>query len=74
MLFQFLETIGDLISAIIGVIMNFFSMLFTLLTAIPKAIAYLIGVIGYMPAFVGSVIIISVGIAVTITVLNHWGN
>lgn len=74
MVLNFLETIGDLISAVIGIVMNFFSMLFTLLTAIPKAIAYLIAVIGYMPAFVGSIIIVSVGIAVTITVLNHWGN
>lgn len=74
MILHFLETLGDLISAVIGVVMNFFSMLFTLITAVPKAIVYTLGVIGYMPAFVGSVIIVSVGIAVTITLINHWGN
>ncbi len=74
MILHFLETVGDLISTVIGMVINLFQMLFMMLTAIPKAITYVLGVVGYMPAFVGSVILVSIGIAVTITILNHWSN
>lgn len=73
MLLQFLEQVGDFISAIIGMIINFFSMIAMLLTTIPKAITYILGAVGYMPAFVGSIIFVSIGIAVAITIINHWG-
>lgn len=74
MVFDFLESISIFISSIIGMILNLISMLVTMLTAIPRAIAYVIGVVGYMPPFVGSIIIMSLGVAVTITLINHWGN
>lgn len=74
MLFQFLETISNLFTTVIGMVLNLLSMLVMLVTAIPRAIAYVLGVIGYMPPFVGSVIVVSVGIAVTITLVNHWGS
>lgn len=74
MLLQFLEQVGDFISAIIGMIINFFSMIAMLLTTIPKAITYILGAVGYMPAFVGSIIFVSIGISVAITVINHWGS
>lgn len=74
MLLSFLQSISDLITAFIGIIMNFFSMILMLFTTIPRAIAYVVGVVGYMPPFVGSIILVSIGLAVTITVLNHWGN
>lgn len=48
-------------------------MLMTLITTVPRAITYILGVVAYMPPFVGSVIFISIAIAVTITVVNHWG-
>lgn len=72
MLFEFLESIADLVTAVIGMVINFFQMVVMMLTAIPKAITYIITAVGYMPPFVGSVILISIGIAVTITVVNHW--
>lgn len=74
MLTSFLGSIANLISTLIGVIFNILSMLVMLITAVPRAITYVLVVIGYMPAFVGSVIVVSVGIAVTITLVNHWGN
>lgn len=74
MLLQFLETIGNFITAVIGVIVNFFTMIGMLLTTIPKAIAYVLGAVGYMPPFVGSIIIVSIGVSIAITVINHWGN
>lgn len=73
MLTSFLGSIANLISTLIGVIFNILSMLVMLITAIPRAITYILGVVGYMPPFVGSVIIVSIGIAVTITLVNHWG-
>lgn len=74
MLTSFLGSLANLISTLIGVIFNILSMLVMLITAVPRAITYVLAVIGYMPPFVGSVIIVSVGIAVTITLVNHWGN
>lgn len=74
MLFSFLQSISDLVIAFIGIVMNFFTMILMLFTAVPKAITYVLGVIGYMPPFVGSVILVSIGIAVTITIINHWGS
>lgn len=74
MLTSFLGSLANLISTLIGVIFNILSMLVMLITAVPRAIAYVLAVIGYMPPFVGSVIIVSVGIAVTITLVNHWGS
>lgn len=74
MILQFLETISNLLTSVIGMFLNLLHMLVMLLTAIPKAIAYVIAAVGFMPPFVGSVIIVSIGIAVTITLVNHWGN
>lgn len=74
MLLQFLETFADLITSVLGIIVNFFAIIITLLTTIPKAIAYIIGAVGYMPPFVGSIIVVGIGISIAITVVNHWGN
>lgn len=73
MIIQFLQSFGSLLEALMGIILNFFVMLLTLITTVPRAIAYVVGVVGYMPPFVGSVIFVSIAIAVTITVINHWG-
>lgn len=73
MVIQFLQSLGSLLESVMGIIINFFVMLLTLITTIPKAISYLFGVVGYMPPFVGSVIFISIAVAVIITIVNHWG-
>lgn len=74
MLLQFLESIGEFITSIIGMIINFFSMIGTLLGAIPRAITYVVSAVGYMPPFVSTVILVSIGVSVIITIINHWGN
>lgn len=74
MIIQFLTSFGALLESICGIILNFFAMLFYLLMTIPTAINYILGAVGFMPPFVGSVIIVSISIAVLITVINHWGS
>lgn len=74
MIIQFLQSFGTLLEAIMGIIINFFVMLLTLITTIPRVITYLFGVVGYMPPFVGSVIFISIAVSVIITIVNHWGS
>lgn len=74
MIIQFLQSFGSLLESIMGIIINFFVMLLTLITTVPRAISYIFGVVAYMPPFVGSVIFISVAIAVIITIVNHWGS
>lgn len=74
MILSFLTSISDLVSSVIGMVINLFSMLFIMLTAVPKALSYVVGAVGYMPAYCGSIILLSITIAVTISIINHWGN
>lgn len=74
MVLHFLESFSDLISSVIGMVIHFFVMVGSLLITLPKAILYITTVIGYMPTFVGSVMILTVSLAVIITIVNHWGN
>lgn len=74
MIFNFLESVAELITSVLGLIFHAIQMLVMMLLQLPKAITWVLTSITFMPAFVGSVIIISVGIAVIITVVNHWGN
>lgn len=74
MIFEFLNSIASLISSVLGMVFHAIQMLVMMLLQLPKAITWILTSITFMPAFVGSVIIISVGIAVIITVVNHWGN
>lgn len=74
MLLRFLESIGELIASVVGIVINFFTMLITLVQTVPKAITYIFGAVGFMPPFVGSIILVSIGISILITVLNHWSN
>lgn len=74
MIIQFLQALGSLLESVMGIIINFFVMLLTLVQTVPRAITYILGVVAYMPPFVGSVIFISIAIATIITVVNHWGS
>lgn len=69
----FLQSITDIIISVIGLVINIFQMFIMMVTAIPKAITYVVTATGYMPPFVGSVILMSISIAVTIVLINHWG-
>lgn len=74
MIFQFLDSIAKLISSVLGLVFHAIEMLVMMLLQLPKAIGWILTSITFMPAFVSSVILISVGIAVIITIVNHWGN
>lgn len=69
----FFQTIASILSSAAMFIVNLFSMLLMMITTIPKALAYVIGAVGYMPPFVGSVILTSISIAAVIVIINHWG-
>lgn len=74
MILSFLESVGSLITSVLGMIFHAIEMLVMMLLQLPKAITWVLTSVTFMPAFVSSVILISIGIAVIITVVNHWGN
>lgn len=53
--------------------MNFFTMIVSLLSAVPRILSYVTTCIGYLPAFVAVPIGVSIGFAVIVTIINHWG-
>lgn len=74
MLFEFLNSIASLISSVLGLVFHGIEMLVMMLLQLPKAIGFILTSVAFMPAFVSSIILVSIGIAVIITVVNHWGN
>lgn len=74
MILTFIQSIAQFISGIIGMIINILVTLGLLLTKIPAVISYIIAVVGYMPPFVGGVILVSISYAIVTVIINHWGN
>lgn len=72
-MFHFIDQISGIIQSVIGMVVNIVQMLISLFTTMPVAINYIQGAIAYLPPFVGGVVIVSIAIAITITVVNHWG-
>lgn len=74
MIMTFLQSIAQFVSGIIGMIINVLVTLGLLLTKIPAVISYIVAVVGYMPPFVGGVILVSISYAIVTVIINHWGN
>lgn len=73
-MFSFIESIAQLIVNVIQFVIHAFSFLIQLFTTIPRALAYITGVIAVLPAYVGGVILVSVSVAVILLIINHGSN
>ena len=69
-MFKFFDSIVEVIALVIKFVINAFKMLILLITQIPKALAYLTAVFGYLPAFLSTFIVIFIAIAVIVTLIN----
>ncbi len=69
-MFKFFDSIVEVIALVINFVINAFKMLILLITQIPKALAYLTAVFGYLPAFLSTFIVIFIAIAVIVTLIN----
>lgn len=70
-MFEFIQSIAQLIINIIAFVIHAFTFLITLLTSIPKALVYITSVVATLPPYVGGVILISISIAVILVIINH---
>lgn len=73
-MFEFIQNIALLIANIISFVIHAFTFLLELLTSIPRALAYITGVIAVLPPFVGGVILVSVSVSVLLMIINHGGD
>lgn len=73
-MFQFIQNIAELLNNIIGFVIHAFTFLIELFTTIPVALSYVIGVIAYLPSYVGGVVLVSVSVAVILMIINHGGD
>lgn len=74
-MFEFFDAITGLIGFVIDSVVNVFEMGVFFFTQIPKAAVYVYAAISYLPAYVGTFIILFIALSVIITVLNRvWGS
>lgn len=73
-MFEFIQTLSDIIVTIIGFVVNAFQMLITFFTTVPRTLGYIIACIGYLPPYVLSVVVVSIGVAVVLMIVNHGQN
>lgn len=69
----FLQQIANIINTVIQFIINAVQMLVAIILAIPRILLYVVQVIGYLPAFVSAIILVSVSVSVVLFILNHGG-
>lgn len=67
---NFLEQIGSIISLVIDFVVTAVTMLIMLVTNIPTALAFLASAVVYLPEFLTSFVLLFVGTAVVLQVIN----
>lgn len=69
-MFKFFAGIADLIGTIVGYVVSFFENLILILTRSVQALAYVVTVIGYAPAYVKVYILAMIGVSAILFILN----
>ena len=69
-MFQFFEGITSMIGVVVDFIVNLFTTLITFITEIPKALAFLISAIAYLPPFLSMFVFPFIGICVLLNLIN----
>lgn len=73
-MFEFIQQIADIIVTVIGFVVNMFMTLIQIVLVVPRAVAYIITAVGFLPPFVASMVVISVSVSVVLFLLNHGGD
>lgn len=63
----------DFLEIVVTVFVKFFENLFFLITSVSNAIASIVTVLGFFPAFLTVPIMAIISLSLLITLLNHWG-
>ena len=69
-MFNFFSSIADIIGTVVDFVVSFFSNLAIVLVRSGQALAYVIAVIGYLPAYVKVFVLAMIGVSAILFVLN----
>lgn len=69
-MFKFFEGIADLITTIVGYVVDFFTSLIVVVIRSVQAMAYVITVIGFLPAYVKVFVLAMIGVSLILFFIN----
>lgn len=69
-MFNFFEQIANIIGFVIDFVISAFTMLITLITQIPPALAFLAAAVVYLPEFLTTFVLLFIGTAVVLQIIN----
>lgn len=69
-MFKFFEGIADLITTIVGYVVDFFTSLIVVVVRSVQAMAYVITVIGFLPAYVKVFVLAMIGVSLILFFIN----
>lgn len=69
-MFNFFESIANLISTVVGYVVSFFTSLIVLIVRAVQALAYIILVIGFLPSYVKVFVLGMISVSVILFLIN----
>lgn len=69
-MFAFFDSVAALIDIVVNFVVNMFMLLWTTITSIGKAVAWLILCISYLPGWLTAFILVPVALSVVFQILN----
>lgn len=69
-MFQFFEGIASTLGVAVDFIVSLFATLVTFITEIPKALAFLVSAVAYLPPFLMAFVLPFIGICILLNIIN----
>lgn len=69
-MFKFFESIANLVGIIVNFVVSAFEMVIFIVTQIPRCLTYLVGIIAYLPPFLGTFVMLFISVIVIINLIN----
>lgn len=69
-MFKFFEGIADLITTIVGYVVDFFTSLIAVVVRAVQAMVYVVTVVGFLPAYVKVFVLAMIGVSLILFFIN----
>lgn len=69
-MFKFFEGIADLITTIVGYVVDFFTSLIVVVVRAVQAMVYVVTVVGYLPTYVKVFVLAMIGVSLILFFIN----
>lgn len=69
-MFKFFEGIADLITTIVGYVVDFFTSLFAVVVRAVQAMVYVVTVVGFLPTYVKVFVLAMIGVSLILFFIN----